>query len=77
MKNQDKILEVLSEILKVQYRKTEILSKQGDTLERNSALLEKLVEGQHQLIESQITTNAKLVSVDDRLGSLEYKSGVE
>src|ERR1017187_6323057 len=81
MKEESKIVEQLTEMLRKSDRHDELFELQGKVLEKHSQLLEKLVEGQLDLIEGhnklvkgqidlvkgQIRTNSVLEEIKDAI----------
>jgi len=53
MKNEDRIVELLVEMLRKQDRHEEIIHSQSEILKSHSELLKELVKGQQELVESQ------------------------
>jgi len=81
MKEENRIVELLAELLQRSDKHDEILVSQGGLLERHGKLLEKLVESQVELIHGQNQTNRTLedikvaikdiANLDDRVRKLE------
>ncbi len=77
MKNEDRIAELLAEMLRKQDRHEEVIHSQSEILKSHSTFLKELVEGQQELIRQFHRMNDHLLTkqekMEDRISRLEDK----
>jgi hypothetical protein len=74
MKNEDKIVELLSEYLKkhdaLEGKFVDFVDKTNQTLQFHSILLEQMVKGQDQLVKGQGETNQAITRLANSMSSI-------
>ena len=70
MKNEDRIVELLAESLRIQDRHSEILTRQGEILIRHGELLEKIIERQDRAEQQQREASERIIASVDALADI-------